>query len=350
MVALLGVATPPPPDAGLLAHVSGLLAGYLAAVMMLLMARTPVSEHRVGPDVLARWHAVGGRLFLALVLVHAGAAVASWAAARGQDLLTATVSVVGLHLLTYVGIALSFVHELGGPNLAGQPVVQVLWTLLHAYALTLVLRFRVIAPLTNILRRRLRGVAVVPEGGRGGERGHAGQARRRAGGAARAVLPLAVPHLGHLAQRALVLAVRGAVGGSAPDHRQGTGYRQRARACRAGGDPRAPRRAVRGDDGRPTVASLCPVDRRRGRDHASARLVRVPGRRRWRGSEIIWLVGPSGDPELRMTGTNLLRLVPDVADRDVYRCAAPELSRAVRAALREVGLPARRLHEEAFSF
>jgi ferredoxin-NADP reductase len=51
-----------------------------------------------------------------------------------------------------------------------------------------------------------------------------------------------------------------------------------------------------------------------------------------------------------MTGTNLLRLVPDVADRDVYRCAAPELSRAVRAALREVGLPARRLHEEAFSF
>ena len=69
----------------------------------------------------------------------------------------------GLHLLTYVGIALSFVHELGGPNLAGQPVVQVLWTLLHAYALTLVLRFRVIAPLANMLRHRLRVVAVVPE-------------------------------------------------------------------------------------------------------------------------------------------------------------------------------------------
>ena len=71
------------PDVGLLAHVSGLLADYLAPVMMLLMARTPVLEQRVGPDVLARWHSMG-RMFLALVLVHAGAAAASWAAARGH--------------------------------------------------------------------------------------------------------------------------------------------------------------------------------------------------------------------------------------------------------------------------
>ena len=71
---------------------------------------------------------------------------------------------------------------------------------------------------------------------------------------------------------------------------------------------------------------------------------------RRRDGEIIWLVGPSSEPGLQMTGENLLRLVPDVADRDVYLCAAPRLSRAVRTTLREVGLPARRLHEEAFSF
>ena len=86
--------TGPTPDGvrGNPAFRGGVFAGYLAAVMMLLMARTPVLEHRVGPDVLARWHAVGGGLFLALVMVHAGAAVA----ACGQDLLTATVSVLGL--------------------------------------------------------------------------------------------------------------------------------------------------------------------------------------------------------------------------------------------------------------
>ena len=260
---------------------------------MLLMARTPVLEHRVGPDVLARWHAVGGRLFLALVLVHAGAAVAAWAAARGQDLLTATVSVLGLpwlgaatagtalflgvvavsvgrlrrrlsyelwhglHLLTYVRIALSFVHELGGPNLAGQPVVQVLWTLLNAYALTLVLRFQMIAPLGEHVAPPAAGRRRRPRGGRSGERGHAGQARRRTGGAARAVLPLAVPHLDHLAQRAPVLAVRGAARRSAPDHRQGAGYGQRTRARRADGHPRATRGAVRGED-RPSDGHVPP--------------------------------------------------------------------------------------------
>jgi predicted ferric reductase len=298
MLALLGVPGPPPLDAGLLAYVSGLLAGYLAAVMLLLMARTPVLERRVGPDVLARWHATGGRLFLTLVLVHAGAAVASWAAARGQDLLTATTSVLGLpwlgaatagtalflaivavslgglrrrlsyelwhglHLLTYVAIGLSFVHELAGPNLAGQPVVQMSWTLLHAYALTLVVRFRAIAPLANMWRHRLRVVAMVPE----------------ADGVVSVVMQ--GRHVAELAAQ------------------PGQFFRWRFL----------------------TAAT-------------------------WRSAHPFSLsAAPRGDL------LRIMRLVPDVADRDVYLCAAPGLSRAVRTALRDVGLPRKRLHEEAFSF
>ena len=46
----------------------------------------------------------------------------------------------------------------------------------------------------------------------------------------------------------------------------------------------------------------------------------------------------------------LRRGVPDVAERDVYLCASPRLSEAVRAGLREAGLPRRRLHEECFTF
>jgi ferredoxin-NADP reductase len=71
---------------------------------------------------------------------------------------------------------------------------------------------------------------------------------------------------------------------------------------------------------------------------------------RRRGAEIVWLVGPSSDPALRITGAALRRLVPDVADRDVYLCASPGLSTAMRSALRDAGLPRRRLHEEAFTF
>jgi hypothetical protein len=46
----------------------------------------------------------------------------------------------------------------------------------------------------------------------------------------------------------------------------------------------------------------------------------------------------------------LVRGVPDLADRDVYLCASPRMSDAVRMSLREAGLPAEFLHEERFAF
>src|SRR4051794_4904705 len=45
----------------LVAHVTGMLAGYGVAVLIALMSRTPALEFGVGADVLARWHARGGR-------------------------------------------------------------------------------------------------------------------------------------------------------------------------------------------------------------------------------------------------------------------------------------------------
>ena len=69
-----------------------------------------------------------------------------------------------------------------------------------------------------------------------------------------------------------------------------------------------------------------------------------------RGAELIWLIGPSSEPDLQLTGANLTRLIPDIADRDVYLCASPGLSAAARAGLRETGHPSRHLHEETFTF
>ncbi len=54
-------------DAPLIAHITGLLAGYGVAVMLVLMFRVPALEHGVGADTLARWHTAGGRAILTLI-------------------------------------------------------------------------------------------------------------------------------------------------------------------------------------------------------------------------------------------------------------------------------------------
>jgi ferredoxin-NADP reductase len=69
-----------------------------------------------------------------------------------------------------------------------------------------------------------------------------------------------------------------------------------------------------------------------------------------RGARIVWMIGPSSDPALAITGWNLRRLVPRVAECDVYLCASTGLARSVRTALLRAGVPRRRIHEELFSF
>jgi hypothetical protein len=144
----------------LLAHVSGMLAGYGVLVMLVLMSRWPLLERGIGADVLARWHARGGRTILTLVLVHGVFAIVAWSLLTAQDpisalaqvltwpgLLTATIGTAllcavavasarsarsklrwetwySLHLSMYVAVALSFSHQLAGPDLAGRAVAS----------------------------------------------------------------------------------------------------------------------------------------------------------------------------------------------------------------------------------
>src|SRR3954454_22856618 len=51
-------------------RVTGLLAGYGVVVLVALMARIPPLERGVGADRLARWHAMGGRYTVGLVVAH----------------------------------------------------------------------------------------------------------------------------------------------------------------------------------------------------------------------------------------------------------------------------------------
>ena len=52
-------------------RLTGLLAGYGVVVLVALMARLPPLERGVGADQLARWHAMGGRYTVCLVVTHA---------------------------------------------------------------------------------------------------------------------------------------------------------------------------------------------------------------------------------------------------------------------------------------
>jgi len=185
--------------APLTAHVCGMLAGYAVVILVVLMSRWPVLERGTGSDRLARWHATGGRTVLCLGLVHAVAATIGWSQVRGLSpvdaaldvlgmpgLVTATVGTIlmvavavasvraarrrmrdetwhGLHLTMYLAVALSFVHQLAGPDLAGRPLVQAAWALMYTHAFGLVLRYRIVQPMRAATRHRLRVADVVPE-------------------------------------------------------------------------------------------------------------------------------------------------------------------------------------------
>lgn len=411
-LSLVGAPLPLPLDAGLLAHVAGMLAGYLSAVMVVLMSRAPLLERHVGSDVLTRWHSKGGRLFLILVCVHAGAALGAWAQTRQENLVTALVAVLGLpgllaatlgtllffaiagvsiraarrrvsheawhgvHLLTYVAISLSFIHELAGPNLAGHPALQVAWTLMHVYALALVVRFRLLLPLENAWRHRLRVEAVVPEApgvvsvimsGRhldelGAEPGQFFRWRFLSSGLWRTAHPfsLSAPRHGDF----LRITVKALGGGSTRIQTLTPGTRvfaegpsgamtarRRTRGSVlliAGGVGITPMRAM--FESLEMTGGALTLIYRTSRPEDVIFRSELEHLARLRGAEVLWLIGPSSSPELQMTGQNLLRLVPDLAERDVYLCASPALSAALRAGLAEAGLPLRHLHEEAFTF
>jgi hypothetical protein len=226
----------------LLAHVCGMLAGYAVVVLLGLMSRTPALERGIGADVLARWHARGGRIVLGLILVHAGTAVVAWAQSRREGTLPALWHVLRLPWLTAATIGTLALVAVGLAS-------------------------------ARSARRRL--------------------SYETAGG------------VGITPMRALFETL----------------------AVRPGQD-------------------LALLYRARGPEDFVFRheLERIA---RQRGARLLYLVG--GDHEC-LSAAALLRVVPDIGDRDVYLCASPRMSDAVRAALREAGLPSGSLHEERFAF
>jgi predicted ferric reductase len=406
---LIVAVSAPVPVTGLVAHVSGMLAGYTVLVLLVLMSRWPVLERGIGADVLTRWHATLGRTVLTLVLVHAAAAVLVWSQLTGMSVTDALVDAMGwdgivaatagtamlivvavasaraarrllgyerwhlLHLMTYVAVALSFVHQLAGPDLAGRTLLQVLWSLMYAAAFGLVLTYRVIAPLRGALRHQLRVVAVTPEApgvvslvvqGR-----HLDELQTDPGqffrwrfltqGLWHSAHPfsLSAPPTGD--RMRLTVKALGPGSSRVQDVPVGTkvvaagpyGAMTEARRTRrdvllvAGGVGITPMRALFETIGVAPGHDLTLLYRAGSRDHLvfRAELDALAAERRAR---VVYLLGDN--PDL-LSPRSLLRLVPRLAQRDVYLCGPPGMTAAVRRSLNEAGVTPAHIHEERFA-
>jgi predicted ferric reductase len=404
------VAGPGLPFLGIVAHVCGMLAGYGVLVLLVLMSRAPALERGVGADVLARWHSWGGRAVVGLVVVHGWAATAAWAQARGLGVLgsgwevlgmpglpAATVGTLimvvvaamsaraarkrlrhetwhGLHLLMYLAIALSFSHMLAGPDLAGHLVLQVAWALAYTHVFALVLRYRVLAPLRQAARHRLRvsevrvegaGVVSITVEGQHLEELHAesGQFFRwrfltpdhwlnahpfsLSAAPTGTTLRLTVKALGDGSRNLQNLPVGTWVIAEGPYGAVTSARRTRRNVLLvAGGVGITPMRALFESMPLDAGEDLLLLYRARTEEELIFR-DELEDLARHRGARIGYVLGEGRDA---LSSAALLRMVPDLPGRDVYVCGPPGLMTAVRTSLHGAGFPPEQLHEERFAF
>lgn len=181
-------------------RVTGLLGTYLVLVEVLLMSRVPWLDRLIGMDRLATWHRRNGQYSICLLAAHALLTIWGYAGADHAgffhetgtvlalpDVVAATIGfglfvAVGvvsarvvrravryetwyaIHLTTYLAIALSFTHALSdGDDFVGHPVNRALWIGLYVLVGGLLLAHRVGAPVRKAWRHRLVVSQVVPE-------------------------------------------------------------------------------------------------------------------------------------------------------------------------------------------
>ncbi|HET9739847.1 MAG TPA: ferredoxin reductase family protein [Solirubrobacteraceae bacterium] len=396
-----------------LGRVAGLLGAYVVLLQLLLLARLPVLDRLVGFDRLVVWHRVGGFAVLALLGSHAVLITAGYTlgdrislpdeiarlitgypgvitAVAGLALLmgVAVTSAVAvrrrlryetwyfIHLYAYLGVALAFSHQLAtGSDFVGEPAARAYWYGLYAFTLATLVVFRLGVPLARTARHRLRVARVVEEAPGvvsieiGGVRLERLRARtgqfftwrfltRDRWWEAHPFSLSAAPD-----GRRLRITVKGvgdytdglrAIPPGTPVIAEGpfgsftTATRRRPRvALIAGGVGITPIRALLEDmPGGPGDIAVVYRALREDDLILRAELDELASRR---GAEIHYVVGDHRDGDF-LSAEHLLRLVPDIAARDVYVCGPPAMTEATRASLGRSGVPGRHIFTERFAF
>ena len=395
-------------------RITGLLAGYVIVVLLVLMARVPALERGLGAERLARWHAMGGRYVVNLAIAHTLLVIWGYAVSAheglvkqtGQlltqypDVLMATaalgllvlVGVVSiraararmryetwyyLHFYTYLAVALSFSHEFAtGADFMANVKARVFWSALYIGAAAVLLWYRFIVPIRAAVRHRMAVVGVFPEAPGifsihvAGHhltdlQAESGQFFRwrfltRDGWWQSHPYSLSAPPSDRLLR--ITVKVLG-------DHSAGLQHIQPGARVFAEGpygaltESRRTQRKVlllAGGIGiTPLRALFETLTAHRGdltlvyRTNSEPDIVfrrELDAIAHRRHARLLYLVGPPGDESDPFVGRRLERLVRDVRDHDVFLCGPAPMMDAARAALRRVGVPSRHIHSESFEF
>ncbi|MFE0593383.1 ferric reductase-like transmembrane domain-containing protein [Micromonospora echinospora] len=182
-------------------RITGLVAGYLLLVQVLLMSRLPVLERRLGGEQIARWHRDIGVTLLVAVLAHVSLTLTGYARLQKQSVLAEAgvllrdyedmpgafaaagiLTLLGftgiravrtalpyelwhhLHLSSYLVLLLGFGHQFAhGQQLFRPGPVRAGWIVAYLLVAAALLWGRVVAPLRFNLRHGLRVADVVAE-------------------------------------------------------------------------------------------------------------------------------------------------------------------------------------------
>ncbi|OSZ59642.1 oxidoreductase [Streptomyces pharetrae CZA14] len=392
----------------LLGRLAGLYGALLMAFQLLLVARLPWLDRRIGMDRLTLWHRWTGFTLLWTLLAHAVFITLGYADSSGLDpvdqlvdlaetvegvlravVALALILVVGavsarfarrrlayetwhfLHLYTYLAVVLAFTHQVAvGTTFVASPAATAYWWTLWSVALGSVLLGRLVLPLWRNLRHRLRVSAVVPENddvvsvyitGRDLDRlpARAGQfflwrfLTRDRWWQANPFSLSAAPD-----GRTLRLTVKAAGDGSAALRHLRPGTRVFAEgpygAFTTLHRTRPDAVLVAGGVGVTPIRALLEelpghavVIHRVATERDAVLHDELRELAHAKGAELYLVTGPASPDKL--APAELARLVPDIAGRDVYLCGPPGMTAAVRRSLRELGVPGTQIHFERFS-
>ncbi|MET7717653.1 ferredoxin reductase family protein [Streptomyces sp. NPDC005407] len=393
-------------------RITGLLGGYMIALVVLLMARVPALERRVGSDRVTRWHAMSGRYAISLIVAHVVLTVWGYAVQARTGLVEQTVTVVVdfpemikaaigtglllligfvsagvvrrrmayetwyyLHLLTYVAVYLTFWHQLAtGAEFVANPTVRTVWYVLYGAVGALLLWHRVLSPVRLNLWHRMRvestvdeapGVVSVLISGRrlhrlGAEAGQFLRWRFLTKGLRWSANPYSLsapprPNLMRITVKAVGkhstalsrLEPGTRIWAEGPYGAMTAGRRSRNKVLLiAGGAGITPLRALFETlPGGPGDLTLLYRASKKQDLALWDELQQIAERR---DAQLMYAVnGPDGArPEI--TAERLKEVLPDIDAHDVYLCGPPGLAEESYQALREAGVPSRRIHHESF--
>lgn len=394
-------------------RITGLLAGYLTPLLLLLMARIPLLERYVGADRLARWHASAGRYLVCLVTVHALTIIWGYSITAHKSLTSETVDIVWdypsmikgtaagllflgtgivsaraarrrlsyetwyyLHLATYLAIALSFSHQIeDGADLSEQPY-GTLWGLYYAAAFAILAWFRLIQPYVRDRRHQLRVHEVRPEGpgvvsvilrGRRLDelRARPGQFFRlqfQAKGLRWAANPYSLSAPPHPEFLRFTVKDLGGHSAAVTSLKAGTKVRAEGPYGAFTADRVRARKIllIAGGVGITPVRSLfeslpaAPGDLTLLYRASSAEDVlfrpELEQIAAARGARLKFLVGRRTQIPDPFTAGSLVKLVPRLSQHDVFLCGPQAMTESAVTALRRAGVPRHRIHHESFVF